>query len=92
MDANSRRAQSRRQILSAFADRRGELDLQSTGFKSQTIMRVGPLGPPTAGYLLNGWSTDVRSTPDSGGEADMARGRRRATSRLTPRRSSCSPH
>ena len=45
MDANSRRAQSRRQILSAFADRRGELDLQSTEFKSQTIMRVGPLGP-----------------------------------------------
>ena len=45
MDANYRRAQSRRQMLSAFADRRGELDLQSTGFKSQTIMRVGPLGP-----------------------------------------------
>jgi len=81
MDANHRRAQSGRQRLSAFADRRAEKDLRSAGFKSQTIMRVGLLGP--AYGLPDRVPTkrpDVRSTPDSGGKADMARGRRRANS------------
>jgi hypothetical protein len=32
-------------------------------------------------YSLNGWSTDVRSTPDSGGKADMQRLRLRASNR-----------
>jgi hypothetical protein len=29
-------------------------------------------------YSLNGWPTDVRSTPNCGGQADIAGGRRRA--------------